>query len=202
VIGTRRPLVTLAALALAVGAATACTVPTNEEPRELSGSVPFGLLDTTTSTSTTSPEAVTKQVIVYFLRSDDGATVLEDVTRSVDVGAGVQEVLANLFSQRPTDERPEEVGLSTAIPESATLLSATPADARPERLVIDVRGLFGSLQGEALRDALAQIVWTATEVEGVDQVVFRRDGEVVQALVDDLESTEGPVVREDYARRN
>lgn len=193
----------LAVAALVLGLATACAVPTNEEPVELSGSVPFGLLDTTTTTSTPSPESEVKQVIVYLLGTQDGTTILSPVPRSVDVSAGVQEVLANLFSQRPSDERPAEVGLSSAIPESATLLSATPSPNRPERLIVDVRGLFGSIQGVDLRDALAQIVWTATEGgTGMREVVFRNDGADVQALVDELESTEGAVNRGDYSREN
>lgn len=193
----------LAVAALVLGLATACAVPTNEEPVELSGSVPFGLLDTTTTTSTPSPESEVKQVIVYLLGTQDGTTILSPVPRSVDVSAGVQEVLANLFSQRPSDERPAEVGLSSAIPESATLLSATPSPNRPERLIVDVRGLFGSIQGVDLRDALAQIVWTATEGgTGIREVVFRNDGADVQALVDELESTEGAVNRGDYSREN
>lgn len=198
----RRARATLLAGALALGA-VACTVPTNEEPVELSGSVPFGLLETTTTTETTSPEAVTRQVVVYMLDSGDSGTVLTPVPRSVDVGGGVQEVLANLFSQRPSDERPAEVGLSSALPESATLLSARQAESDDKRLIVDVRGLFGSIQGVDLRNALAQIVWTATE-SGTDitAVEFRNDGSEVQALVDDLESVDGPVDRGDYARQS
>jgi spore germination protein GerM len=200
----RRARTTLAAgvVAVVLGVA-ACTVPTNDEPVVLSGSVPFGLLDSTTTTASTSPEAITKQVVVYALANDNGTTVLTPVPRSVDVNAGVEEVLTNLFTQRPSDERPAEIGLSSAIPESATLLSATRSDSNEARIIVDVRGLFGSIQGVDLRDALAQIVWTATEGgTGIREVVFRNDGAEVQALVDDLESTEGAVNRRDYSREN
>ena len=189
-------------VAVALGAA-ACAVPTNDEPVELSGSVPFGLLESTTTTSTSAPEAATKQVVVYMLEEEDGTTILTEVVRDIDLDAGVQEVLANLFTQRPSDERPEEFGLSSAIPPSATLLSAARSQDNPGRLVVDVRGLFGSIQGVDLRDALAQIVWTATAPgTGITEVVFRNDGEVVQALVDDLESVEGAVDKDDYSREN
>lgn len=188
-----------AAVAGLLGVATACTVPTNEDPVELSGTVPPGLFSTTT-TSTTSPQAVTEEAVVYFLATREGTTTLTPVERRLDVGAGVQDVLADLFAQPPRENEPAEARLSSAIPESATLLSATPAEADAERLIVDVRGLFGSIQGDLLRDALAQIVWTATEPgTGIDAVEFLRDGEPVQALIDDLESTEDPVVRRDYA---
>ncbi len=191
---------TVVAAAILLGI-SACTVPTNEEPVVLGGTI----LDTTTTTATTTPEAVAKEVVVYLLGDANGTTVLTPVPRSVDVSAGVQEILANLFNERPDGElRPVEAGLSTAIPESASLVSATQAENDPDRLVVDVRGLFGNegIQGVDLRNSLAQIVWTATENGDFTEVVFRRDGEPVQALVDDLESTEDAVDRGDYSRQN
>lgn len=189
----------LAALVAAAALATSCTVPVNEEPVELSASV---VPETTTSTSTTSPEAVTRQEFVYFLETTDGSTTLRRVPRSIDVGSGVQGVLSNLFSQRPRDDEPAEQGLTSAIPESATLLSADRDPDNANRLIVDVRNLFGSTQGADLRNALAQIVWTATEGDSELRVVFRQDGEEREALVDDLESTSDAVNRDDYRRTN
>lgn len=195
---TRPPLLALALLLLAA----ACTVPTNDEPVELSGSI---VPDTTTSSTTTSPESETREVEVYLLATNDGTTTLTPVPRTVPRGSGVQGTLSNLFTQRPSDERPEEAPLSTAIPESAELLSATPDPDVAERLVVDVRRLFGNegIQGADLRDALAQIVWTATANDsGITEVVFRQDGEPRGALIDNLESTADPVGRRDYLASN
>ncbi|MFP5579262.1 MAG: GerMN domain-containing protein [Acidimicrobiia bacterium] len=194
----RSLLAAVAALVLA----GACTVPTNEEPVELSGSI---VPETTTTTSTTIASASNRDVVVYLLATIDGTTTLRPVPRSVELGSGVQGVLANLFSQRPSNDRDAEVGLSTAIPEGASLLSADVDPDDPDRLVVDVRGLFGSegVQGAQLRDALAQIVWTATEGEsGINEVVFRQDGQPRPALVDNLESTTDAVRRRDYSREN
>lgn len=192
---TRLLLLVVAAVLLA----GACTVPTNDEPVELSGSI---VPDTTTSTSTTSPETATRQAFAYFLETSDTGTVLRRVPRTVEAGTGVQGVLSNMFTQRPREDVPLEQPLTSAIPESATLLSATPAEDDPTVLVVDVRGLFGNegVQGTALRNALAQIVWTATEGDPTVQVVFRQDGELRPALVDNLEGTEDPVDRDDYQR--
>ena len=188
---TRRAAVLVATAALA----TACTIPVNEEPVELSASL---VPETTTSTSTTSPEVATRQAIVYFLETIDGSTTLEGVPRSVEVGTGLQGVLSNLFTQIPRDDVPAERGLTSAIPESAVLQSVTRDPQDEDQLVIDVRGLFGSTQGADLRNALAQIVWTATEADPGVQVEFRQDGEPRDALVDNLESTADPVDRGDY----
>ena len=180
----------------------ACTVPTNDEPVELSGSI---VPETTTSTSTTAVSEDSRQVVVYMLSTREGTTTLRPVPRSIDLGSGVQGVLNNLFTQRPSPERPAETGLTSAIPESATLLSASVAPDDPDRLVVDVQGLFGveGPQGATLRNALAQIVWTATEGDsGINEVVFRQEGEPRQALLDNLESTTDAVDRSDYRREN
>lgn len=188
-------------LVVALLLAGACTVPTNDEPIELSDSI---VPETTTSTSTTSPETATREAFVYFLETSDSSTVLRRVPRSVAAGTGIQGVLSNLFTVRPREDVPFEQGLSSAIPESAALLSATPDPDDPTLLVIDVRGLFGNegVQGATLRDALAQIVWTATEGDPTLQVVFSQEGERRQALLDNLESTEEAVDRDDYQRNN
>ena len=187
----------LAALTL-LGAA--CTVPVNEEPVELSGSI---VPDTTTSTTTTTPDASARPIVVWMLAVQDGTTTLRDVPRTIEVGTGVQGVLSNLFNQRPSDERPAERGLVSAIPDSAELLSATPSSEDSSLLVVDVRGLFGveGIQSGQLRNALAQIVYTATNpATGISSVIFRQEGEPREALVDDLESTAEPVRRADYDR--
>jgi spore germination protein GerM len=188
----------LVALALLV---SACTVPVNDEPVELSGSI---VPETTTSTTTTMPlDANSRPVVAWFLSVQDGTTTLRDVPRIIEVGSGVRGVLANLFDQRPSDDRPAERGLTTAIPDSAELLSATPSSEDPSRLIVDVRGLFGDagIQGVELRNALAQIVYTATNpATGISSVIFHQEGEPREALVDDLESTAEPVRRADYDR--
>lgn len=194
---TRTRSMLLAAVATLL--AGACSVPTNDEPVELSGSI---VPETTTSTSTTSPETATREAFVYFVETSDSGTVLRRVPRTVEAGTGLQGVLSNMFNLRPREDVPLEASLSSAIPESATLLSAAPAEDDPTVLLVDVQGLFGNegVQGTTLRNALAQIVWTATEGDPILQVVFRQDGERRPALVDNLESTEDPVDRDDYQR--
>lgn len=193
---TRRSVV---ALLVATSLTTGCTVSTNEEPVAIGD--PFGLLEPTTTTSTTTPQAVTKGTVIYFLRSSDGTVTLTPVTREVDVSADVQEVMGNLFTVRPDGaERPDEAGLTSAIPESAVLLGTSFASADSGRLIVDVRGLFGNdgIQGNDLRNALAQIVWTATENVDVREISFRNNGAEVDAIVGNGRIADGPVNRNDY----
>lgn len=191
-------------LLLVATSATACSVSTNDEPIELSSDLFESLLETTSTTSATStPSAVTKAEDVYLLRVRNGSTSLERVPRDVDIDAGVQEVLGNLFTVRPDAtgaDRPDEAGLTTAIPETAELIGAALSPGTTT-LVVDVRGLFGEggIQGNDLRDALAQIVWTATTDDAVSAVVFRNDGDPVPAAVDNGETTDQPVDRGSYS---
>jgi spore germination protein GerM len=185
-----------AALALA-----GCDVPTNEEPVALDG--PFSQLEATTTTSTTEQPSQTQEVVVYVLNRSGGTTTLTPVARTVEANASVREVLSALFTQPPSDDRPGEENLESAIPPAAELLSAEPAVGDEEQLVVDVRGLFGDegVQGVSLRNALAQIVWTATE-SGFSEVVFRNEGAPADALIDDLQTTGDPVTRRQYARES
>lgn len=187
---------------LLVVAAAACSVSTNDDPVELSSELFEPLLTTTTTTTSTSTQSsATKTEEVYLLRVRDASTSLTAVPREVDVDAGVQEVLGNLFTVRPDgEERPDEANLTTAIPETAELVSASLSPGTAT-IVVDVRLLFGTggIQGNDLRDALAQIVWTATEDEAVRSVTFRNDGEPVPAAIDEGETTDEPVTRQDYS---
>ena len=111
--------------------------------------------------------------------------------------------MRSLFTQPPSTGDPAEQALATAIPSTATLLSAQRSAVDADRLIVDVRGLFGDQgpQGVTLRNALAQIVWTATHpTTGFTEVMFRNDGQPADALVDDLETTGEPVGRADYSR--
>ncbi len=196
---TRRTIVLLMAALLAFG----CSVSTNDEPVELGSDLFEPLLTAPSTTSDIATPSVTKPEDVYLLRVRGVSTALEAVPRDVDIDAGVQEVLGNLFTVRPDtegEERADEAGLTTAIPESAELTGAALSPGTTT-LVVDVRGLFGQggIQGNDLRDALAQIVWTATTDEAVANVTFRNDGSPVPAAIDDGETTDQPVTRGDYS---
>ncbi|MDZ7673685.1 MAG: GerMN domain-containing protein [Acidimicrobiales bacterium] len=191
--------VALLALSVAVGA---CTVSTNEEPVEVSSELFEPLLTTTSSTTTTLPGDATKEVTEYFIRTIDNTSELTPVSREVAIDETVQGILNDLFSRRPDtdgDDRTEEEGLSSAIPEGAELASAT-VQPGTSTLVVDVRGVIGDIQGSSLTNALAQIVWTATESDDVDDVTFQNDGQKVAALTVSGENTEEPVDRRDYPR--
>ncbi len=94
--------------------------------------------------------------------------------RSVLRGASSSstEVLESLFAGPNTAER--EDGLDTAIPAGVELGSARVVG---NLLTLDVNDVFDELTPDGLRLAVAQIVATATEIDGVESVELRIDGE-------------------------
>lgn len=196
-----RPARSVAGVLVAVTLVVAgCSVSTNDEPQAAGNLFNDLLVSSTTTTSSTTPEDVTKSATLYFLEVDEGATRLVPVERDLDIDAEVQEVLANLFTVPPNtagDERESEEGLTSAIGSTASLRSATLAP-NSSQLIVDITGLFGSTQGTGLRNALAQIVWTATADPNVNEVSFRNGGVPVDAIVGNGTSVARAVNRNDY----
>lgn len=197
----RRDLVrALLACLAGVLVATGCSVSTNDEPVAVGG-VFDNVVQTTSTTSTTSmPPAATKPTMLYFLREAEGSTELVEVEREIAVGADVEQILSVLFKTQPgvgEGATPDEEGLTTAFPDTATLLSAD-IESGTRRLVVNTRGLFGAVQSERLRNALAQIVWTATADPAVNEVLFQDAGERRQAIAGSGELVEDAVDRGDY----
>jgi spore germination protein GerM len=193
-----RPVVQ-ASVALAVVAG--CAVSTNDEPVAVRD-VFDRLVVPTSTTAPPVPGAQTRPALMYFLREVDGATELVPVRRQVDVGADIEEILSILFTTTPDtedDASPDEDGLTTAFPDTATLVSAT-LERGTDRLVVDTSGLFGAqgVQSERLRNALAQIVFTATADPDVGEVLFQDEGERLSAIVGNNELVDDAVDRTDY----
>ena len=194
----RRVLVLVVTLGLVAG----CSISTNEEPVAVEEVFDHLVSATTSSSTTSTPPEASRTAIVYFVRSTDGATALVPVEREVAVDAGVAEILTNLFTVPPAsgDDAPlPERGLSTAIPDTATLRSAQLAEGT-RRLVVDTQGLFGErgVQGTQLRNALAQIVCTSTRRSNVEEVSFQNEGSPVSAIIGSNDLADGPVDCSDY----
>lgn len=178
-----------------------CSVSTNDEPQE-AGELFTQFVQTTTSTtsSTTTPEDVTRAADVYFLQAADASSVVKAVSRNFEVGAPVEEILRNLFTVPPDttgEEKPDERGLTTAIPESAVLTSAALVAPDSSQLVIDTT-LFDTVDGSRLRNALAQIVLTATSSPSVESVSFVNEGDTESPIVASGETVSRPVTEDDY----
>jgi spore germination protein GerM len=197
----RRAAVLVALLACVV--APGCGLTTNDEPEQLAQEdVPDDLLDPAGTSEQPEPPVVgeevsTDTVTVYFLRADDSdAFVMVPVQRQVASPVTAARTLEALI-QLPPDQFERDDGIATRVPEDARVVG------RPERtdagvLEVNLSENFYDLQGEASRLAFAQVVFTATEIDGVSSVRFLVNGRNAGVVDGDGQSRSGPVDRDAY----
>jgi len=89
-----------------------------------------------------------------------------------DVTTAPASVLASLFAGPNESERDAQI--DTAIPADVELLDARSVG---PVLTVDLNDVFDELTPDGLRLAVAQIVSTATDIDGVESVQLRIDGE-------------------------
>jgi spore germination protein GerM len=158
----------LVALLLALVAVTAaCSIQPESAPNDLSEerTAVFG-------EPATGDEAAGTQRI-YLLAPPDPQQPqrLRSVSRDVPTGVA-SAVLESLFAGPNAEER--DAQLDTAIPADVELVDTPRLIGRV--LTIDMNDAFGDLTPDGLRLAVAQIVTTATEIDGVRAVDLRIDG--------------------------
>ncbi|HEX2073709.1 MAG TPA: GerMN domain-containing protein [Geodermatophilus sp.] len=179
-------------LALVAG----CGISTGGTPEPIPASdVPYGLLSPSPSPSApTDPGPTQAASLVYLLAGEDTL-----VPRAREVGGGsLRERLDDLLgdlAEGPNDvERRDE--LSTALPPDVSL---TVAEIAGTTATVDIAGPADAPSGWASRRAVAQIVLTATSLDGVDAVRLTLGGEPVDAPLPSGELTSEPLTAEDYA---
>lgn len=182
-----------------VVALAACGLEENTNPQVIeAGEVPSDLLAANPSSSTTlaaSPR--TASVTVYLVSIIDGATRLVPVPREVDADGAARagDRLIALLAAPTAAEL--AAGVITSIP-SDTVLLDTDLDESTQELTIELSRSLFDVQGEELRNAFAQLVWTATELDGVRRVRFVVDGEVYRTPDEAGIEQPGAVSRLDY----
>jgi spore germination protein GerM len=192
----RRLLWCITLLGLLVGA-MGCGVAADDEPKAIKAEdLPPELLDPNPPTSTTISGSPTTAVTVYLLVRSGSTTRLAPAERDVTDAANRGERIAALLGARSTEE--QEQGLESSIPSDTVLLDVDYVEESNE-LVIDLSGALFDVQGEELANAFAQLVWTATELDGVRQVRFKVDGEARRAPDGEGIEQEGAVTRADYS---
>jgi hypothetical protein len=180
------PLVTLLALA----ALTGCGLTTEDSPRAIDPSdvPPEVLAPSSTTLPGASEGAGGFEVSVYWIGE---GRLVEGARRVSD--AQVATALEALLVAPPTAA---DGNVQTSIPNGTELLS-TARDG--DTLVVNLSPQFTeNIQGEELRRALAQIVYTATDTGVVRRVQFRVGGDDIAVLTDEGTVTE-PVTRSDFS---
>ena len=183
----------LALLALTAG----CGLDEDGSPQAIAPeNLPPDLLDPDPGTSTTLTGAPgTQAVDVYLLQEVAGEVRLAEVQRTVADRNDPGDRLASLFA--PPSEEETADGLVTSIPADTTLRAMPVLVESADELILDLSSEFLSVQGTELVKAFAQIVWTVSELDGVEQVRFLVDGQEIRAQ--DADGAEQDVVSQaDY----
>ncbi len=178
----------VAVLLALVAVVSACAIQPESAPNDLSEerTAVFG-------EPATGDEAAGTQRI-YLLAPPDPQQPQRLRSVSRDVPTGASAVLGSLFAGPNAEER--DAQLDTAIPSDVELIG-TP---RPigQVLTVDMNDVFGDLTPDGLRLAVAQIVTTATDIDGVRAVELRIDGTPRVWPLGNGELTDRPLTAYDY----
>jgi len=175
----------------AIALLASCGLPKDSSPRAISpDKVPFGLLGPSSTAPGNEPGGET--FTLYFVRNER----LQGTVRRL-VSPRIDDVLTALIAG-PAQE------------DSSTLKSAIPTETKVQRTelnngiltIVLSKEILGP-QGPVQESAFAQLVYTATDLDGVSQVQFRvvgADGNETAATPQtDSGAKEGPLTRADYA---
>lgn len=129
-------------------------------------------------------------VVLWFMSGDR----LEPVRRAA-AGTGPATAL-DLLAEGPTPQEAAD-GLSTALftPQPLAVVDGQQTDST---LTVAVSPAFVNVSGDNQLPAVAQVVWTATEFPGVEQVRFTTEDGPLEVPTDEG-LTDDPVDRDDYA---
>jgi spore germination protein GerM len=170
---------------------SSCGVGSQSDPEVIPpGDVPFGLARQTSETSTTTGGATAFTYTLYFLSGDE----LRPVVRRTDREPTPTTILRDLA--HGFDDEVSGADLRTLVPPDTAIDRVTVEDG----VATVSLGGRGATRVATDRQALgiAQVVYTATELPGVDRVRFRVDGRAAEVPRGDGTLTSHAVGRTDY----
>ena len=174
---------------LLVAAVAGCGIQGEDEPREVAAEdVPFGLLDSNTTTTASIPAEGSVPVTVFLVTGDRR---LVGVTRAAPSDDAIGAMRALL---QPVTEEESADGLSNSIPEDTQVIDVS-IGSQPDTRVVNLSDEFLQVQGPVQVAAVAQVVWTLTELPDVRGVQFAFEGEIRPVPRGDGETTSEPLLR-------
>lgn len=179
----------IAVVLLTTVVAAGCAVSADEAPRDIDPAAADAAQDT--SPSAQAAEGSGRIYLTSISGGGQAAATLRSVAR--DVGDDPDAVLAALLAGPNTDEFAD--GYRSSLPTGLTVQSR---QRRGDLISIDVSDDIQSLSGSALVLALAQIVYTLSELPGVARVLVTVDGVPQQWPDGGGQLQSGPLTVYDY----
>jgi Sporulation and spore germination len=158
-----------------------CGVGVSRGPTALArAGVPFDLLAPSPPPPTSTSVPPREVPVRIFLLGGSGRLIA--VTRGVPIAQETLVTVLNALVDGPTQTE-AAAGLQSAIPPQTMVLGASISSAG--LAAVDLAGPFGQLVGQGQIEAVAQIVYTATSLSGVNVtgVTFELDGQPIEVPV-------------------
>lgn len=202
--GRWRRIVVAAAvmLAVAVGGAACSGIPVDESPRVISRErLPDALIEpTTTLPPGVDPGASGVNADLFLFLDSASEQVLVACAVPTSAGGSV-EARARAVVERLVNLDPDESDLcpddlTNAVPSNLVVLSVRLVVERDGN-VLDLnldRASLSDIESTQQRRAIAQLVFTATDVPGVSAVRFLADGEAISVPVEDRTADPGEAI--------
>jgi len=178
-----RRLAVAAAVAFAAVSIAACGIPLDAQPETID-------VEAVDSPENGGPVLGDLSSVSMYLIRDE---VLVPVTRDLPSPPSPEGALGSLLDG--VTEPEQRANLRTAIPPGTSVIDIT-ADGRV--LLVDLSREFASVGGEEEILAVAQIVLTATSIQGVDLVALHLEGLPTNAPVASGALSDDPVGASDY----
>ena len=189
--------------------AASCGIPLDSEPELITNDQLPAALQPGTSTTTTLPPQLTEQVTIYLVDPGDGEPRLRAVVRQVpvvDSGADLETLILEQLIIGPTSEEQLEGNLTTlVVPTGDEPISILGLSRTEDGQLVVVLSETPALEGEDRTVAFAQMVFTLTEIEGIETIRFlvRNEDGVDEDRPVKTDTEEGdvtrPVSRADYS---
>lgn len=192
-------------LSLAVLAAS-CSLPTDDEAALIDTDTLPEVLQSETQATTTTEPGPRATVEIYLLRNDGDRTVVQAVTRDIDPFVDVEQEIGLLFRGAAVpDIRTEEEaenGWFSALSDFRLTEAFVNENqvAIIDMIAVDENGEPVEVPAEGLRDAIAQLVYTATGLPDAEPILAVRiliDGER-RTLPTDGEDSDDVLNRADF----
>jgi spore germination protein GerM len=198
----RRAVLAVVLVVGAAASAVACGIPSDDHPRAIpEAAVPQQARGSGTSSTTLPPNGQTQSQTIYLVGGSTEQPRL--VAVSVPVPAQTDpSLLAQATIQRLIETRPEDLGRSgetNQIPSSVRVLGATVGS--DGVLELNLADALSQVESARLRLAMAQIVFTATDLKtsGINSVRVLINGQPASVPTQSGSAEAGqPVMRSDY----
>ena len=189
-----KKIITFTALVLAVAACNGGTGSSTTTPTEPSTTTTTAPATTTTEPTTTTTEAAYADPVVVYVLDESGSNGFRQppflYPISVPPLGGSTEIEATLQTLVAI------TGFDTAIPDGTTVDSVS---LDGSTAVVDLSAEFAGGGGStAMFSRLAQLTFTLTRLEGVDDVLLEEEGDPVSVFSSEGIVLDGPMVRDDF----